>query len=133
MKRTPGLTRWALTFRRCVFQFSGNMTKLFGNKMERWVHTQFHKIEAETGIDADDVAEIIEMYLDAMDAELTNEKDEALFATLSDIDGAATDDQFLKNLSQWIAKYTGNVNVAQRLNILVIKLQDDIRKSWNII
>lgn len=97
------------------------MSKLFGSTMERWVHAQFHKIESETGIDADTVAEIIEKYLDAMDEELVRQKGEDLFATLADEKGgAATDEQFMRNLAQWIITWEKNVNVAQRLNILAI-------------
>jgi len=78
------------------------------------------------------VADIIEKYEDAKETELTNEKDEELFSTLSYEDGVATDDLFLTNLSQWLIKWTSNVNVAQRLEIITNKLQDEIRKSWNI-
>ena len=57
----------------------------------------------------------------------------ALFATLVMDDGkTASDDMFLENLARWILDNTQNVNVAQRLNIIAIKLQDEIRKSWNI-
>lgn len=32
-----------------------------------------------------------------------------------------SDRKFIKNLSQWILKHYGNVNVAQRLNVINIK------------
>ena len=37
----------------------------------------------------------------------------------------AEDYVFIANLAEWIMKYFGNINVAQRLNILSFKIKQD--------
>jgi hypothetical protein len=41
-----------------------------------------------------------------------------LYETIGNAEKTYTDKQALKNLSKWVLKYFGNVNVAQRLSIM---------------
>lgn len=44
--------------------------------------------------------------------------DTELFDTLGKEEITYTDKEFLSNLADWIYKYTGNVNVSQKLRII---------------
>lgn len=52
------------------------------------------------------------------------EKD--LWKTIGEQDIPYTDKQALRNLSDWVIKYFGNVNVSQRLSIMADNILDKI-------
>ncbi len=44
-------------------------------------------------------------------------------ADLDKVTSAKTDKKFLTQLAKWVIEATGNVNAAQRLNVLSLKLK----------